>query len=247
MTTSTKTLNQVVSAEKQIKSRIYSEITALDKSLQKPDLLNGFIRKYAAKDETGETFPDETKKVQVSAKESLATVQSLMSELFDMEATKDASNGKARADIVLGDKTIVSNVPATTLLFLEKQLNDLHTLVSRTPVLDTAEAWTFDANTQIFKSETVSTNRTKKNQKALVLYHATTEHPAQATVITEDEIAGTWSLTKHSSALRVDEKSQLLDRINQMSVAVKYAREKANSVAAEELRIGKAVLGFVFQ
>jgi len=38
----------------------------------------------------------------------------------------------------------VGHVPATYLLFLEKQLTDLHTLVSKLPVLDASETWVFD-------------------------------------------------------------------------------------------------------
>lgn len=247
MTVHTKTLNQIVAAEKQIKNRVYGEVTAADRTLQKPDLLNGFSRQYRPLGDNTETFPNEDKKVQVNAKDILKQVRESLSELFDLEATKDATNGKARADILVGETVVAAQVPATTLLFLEKQLNDLHTLVARTPTLDPAENWTFDANVGIFKSETTQTHRTKRVQKSVVLYPATTEHPAQAQLVPEDIIVGHWDSTKHSSALRVDEKQRLLERINTLSVAVKHAREAANSIVVEEKKIGKAVLAFIFE
>lgn len=246
MTAVTKTLNQIVSAEKQIKSRVYGEITNIDRMLQKPDLLNGLSRKYQPKDENGETFPEENKRVQIVAKDTFQTVQKLLTESFDLEATKDATNGQARADITVGETVIAASVPATTLLFLEKQLNDLHTLVARTPVLDPSEVWTFDNHAGVYKSETTQTHRTKKVQKPVVLYHATPEHPAQTVMITEDEIVGHWHATKHSGALRLDEKARLLERINVLAVAVKHAREKANGVTIVEQKIGAGVLAFLF-
>jgi len=58
--------------------------------------------------------------------------------------------------------TIVDSAPATYLLFLEKQLADLHTLIANLPVLDPARAWTLDVNSQLFKSEAIKTTRTRR-------------------------------------------------------------------------------------
>jgi hypothetical protein len=60
-------LNQIVAVEKGVKSRVYGEITEMHKASQKPDLFNGFVKTYRKKDEEGEDYPQERKKVQLEA------------------------------------------------------------------------------------------------------------------------------------------------------------------------------------
>jgi hypothetical protein len=65
-------LNQIVAIEKGVKSRVYGEITEMHKAAQKPDLFNGFVKTYRKKDEEGEDYPQERKKVQLEAETVLA-------------------------------------------------------------------------------------------------------------------------------------------------------------------------------
>ena len=39
-------LNQIIAIEKGIKSRVYGDLTELNKAIQKPDLFNGFQKTY---------------------------------------------------------------------------------------------------------------------------------------------------------------------------------------------------------
>jgi hypothetical protein len=57
-------LNQIIAIEKGIKSRVSSELTKLYKTVQKPDLFNGFSKIYQKKDEESEDLPPEQKRVQ---------------------------------------------------------------------------------------------------------------------------------------------------------------------------------------
>jgi len=59
--------------------------------------------------------------------------------MFDIVATQDWANCQAVADVVVDDQVILAQVPFTHLLFLEKQLLDIQTLVEKLPVLDPAE------------------------------------------------------------------------------------------------------------
>lgn len=194
-------LNQIIAIEKGIKSRVIGEIDALDKAIQKPDLFNGFSKEYRKKDDDGEDLPSEKKRVQYVVIEVLRSVERLTSELFEVTARKDWTNQSAVADITIEGKTIVEGVPVSYLLFLEKQLTDIRTFVGRMPVLDEADSWAKDENSGLFKTEPTQTHRTKKIAKAIVLYPATPEHPAQTQLITEDNIAGFWHQTKQSGAM----------------------------------------------
>jgi hypothetical protein len=238
-------LNQVIAIEKSVKSRVYSELTELHKSSQKAEPFNGFVKTYRKKDEEGEDYPAERKKVQVIADSLLERAATILTELFDVTASKDFANCHARADVEVDGQVLVPNATVSYLLFLEKQLNDLRTFIDKLPELDEADDWSKDENSGLFKTTPIPTHRTKKVQRAIVLYEATKEHPAQTQLITEDVIVGYWDTIKHSGALPVPRKKVLLERVEKLAKAVKFAREKANSSDAEEQKIGKTLFAFL--
>lgn len=246
-------LNQIIAVEKGIKSRVYGAITDLDKAIQKPDLFNGFAKSYQPKDDDGETLPPERKRVQHVVTDVLRTVARLSTEWMDVTARKDWSNTQARASVVINEGTankvvILADVPVTYLLFLEKQLTDLRTLVGRLPTLDDGESWQLDAESGLYKTEPVQTHRTRKVQRPLVLYPATAEHPAQTQIITEDVIAGFWSQVKQSGAMPRTKKEALEERVEALLQAIKRAREAANAIdefAAPA--VGSAIFGYLLE
>lgn len=240
-------LNQIIAVEKGIKSRVVGEIDALDKAIQKPDLFNGFFKEYKKKDDEGDDLPAERKRVQREVKDVLRFVEEWTTELFEITARKDWTNQKATGDITIGGKTLLTGVPVSYLLFLEKQVTDIRTFVSRLPILDETELWTKDEHSGLFKTEPTLTHRTKKTVRPVVIYDATKEHPAQAQLVTEDIIAGHWHQTKQSGAIPRPERQAILDRVEKLLRAVKEAREGANGI--EEItppKVGEAVFGFLF-
>jgi hypothetical protein len=132
------------------------------------------------------------------------------------------------------------------LLFLEKQLSDLHTFIAKMADLDPGSDWSVDPSTGQYKTEPSSTQRTKKVQRPITLYEATKEHPAQTQLITEDVIAGSWLTIKYSGAMSAPRKKQLLARIEKLSNAVKFAREQANAMDVQDKKCGKEVFDFLF-
>lgn len=238
-------LNQIVAVEKGIKSRSYSEITNLHKLNQKPDNFNGFVKQYSPVNEDGETLPSESKKVLINVDESLSGLKRALSELLDISLTKDIGNCKAFSDLTIGDSQI--SVPATFLLFLEKQIVDIKTFVTNLPVLDGNEDWTKDDNTGLYKSNPTKTHRTKKTVKPIVLYDATDKHPAQTQLINEDITVGYWNITKNSGAIPENRKKEILNRIEEFADQVKKAREKANMVEVENKEIGLLLFNYLFK
>src|SRR3954467_9847682 len=116
-------LNQIIAVEKGIKSESLRDLTDAHQLLQKPALLSGISRTYRPKDEEGEQLPPESTRVQVKAEDIIRETTAILTRLFDVTATKDWTNCRARADVVVDGQTLLhhSQVPATYLLFLEKQ------------------------------------------------------------------------------------------------------------------------------
>jgi len=239
-------LNQILAIEKGAKTRTYTEVTALHQASQKSDLMTGHHKTYSPKDEDGEKLPPETRKVKYKADDVIEQATKALASLFDVTATKDWANCDAKANVMLDGNVFLENVPVTYLLFLDKQLTDLHTFVSKMVELDPGETWQHDANSGEYRTSPTETAKTKKLQKPIVLYPATPEHAAQTQLITEDVVVGHYSLTKFSGAIPGPRKKALLAKIVKLSEATKFAREQANAMEAEQKDIGSKVLGFIF-
>jgi hypothetical protein len=239
-------LNQVIAVEKGVKQKNNDVGSELYKAAQKPALFNGFVKKYKPLNEGGEQFPPESLKVQMTVKQLLKDNSKVLSELLDVTVTKDLANCTAKANVVVDGKTLLEQVPATYLLFMEKQLTDLHTLALSLPVLDSGEDWTLDANADLYKTDATLTSKTKKVQKALVLLQPTERHPGNAVQITEDEMVGNWETVKMSGAMPKPEKEKLVDKIEKLQKAVKQAREEANTTEAPIVKVGDKLLDWLF-
>jgi hypothetical protein len=238
-------LNQVLAAETGVRSRLDRRVTDAYNLLQKEELFSGLTRSYTPNDEEGEKLPSEEKRVQNTVRDSLSQLAEAWTELFDIVLTKDEANRKAVGTIVVDDEIIASDVPVTTLLFLEKRLTDVLTFVSKVPVLDPSVRWSpSSAGQDIFQSAPTRTSRTKKTTRGVVLYEATDKHPAQVESVSEDVIVGTWELTRFSGAIEGRERDRMVRRIEKLLAAIKYAREEANSIEAPTREIGHAIFDF---
>ncbi|WP_433173145.1 hypothetical protein [Actinoallomurus sp. CA-150999] len=239
-------LNQIIAVEKGIKSGTLRDLTDAHHGLQKPALLSGISRTYQPKDEEGEQLPPESTRVQVQADEVLRRTAEIMTRLFDVTATKDWANCEAKADVTVDGQTLLRDVPVTYLLFLEKQLTDLHTFVKKLPVLDAAETWALDESADAWRTEPVRTIRTKKVPRNHVKAEATEKHPAQVEVYYEDIAVGYWTTVKFSGALPARRVNELLERVEKLQQAVKFAREEANGAEVTDRRIGDVVFRYLF-
>jgi hypothetical protein len=148
--------------------------------------------------------------------------------------------------VTVDGRVLIKDVPVTYLLFLEKQLTDLHTFVKKLPVLDAAESWVQDASTDSWRTDPVQTYRTKRVPRNHVKAEATEKHPAQVEVYYEDVTIGYWTTVKFSGALPARRVNELLDRVERLQQAVKFAREEANGTQVADQQVGEAVFGYLF-
>lgn len=239
-------LHQIIAVEKGIKTRVGRFVTDAYKALQKEALFDGLTRTYEKKDDDGDDFPPERKLVNMRVEDTLQDVAEHLTEHMDVVADKDTANCSARADVVVDGETLLVDVPATHLLFLEKQLTDLNTVFDNLPVLDPAFDWSKDDATGLFKSSPVASSKKAKLHKPIVLYEATEHHPAQTQMIQVDETIGTWTTVKHSGAVTADRKKALQKKARALLKAVKFAREEANSTpVTDRVSIGQAVFSYL--
>lgn len=239
-------LNQIIAVEKGVKSQSLRELTDAHQLLQKNAMMAGISRTYRPKDEDGEQYPPEATRVQVKAQDVIKTTTETLTKLFDITATKDWANGSAVADIVVDGKVLLAQVPVTYLLFLEKQLVDLHTFIKKLPVLDASETWVYDPSTDSWATEPVQTSKTKKIPRNHVKSEATEHHPAQVEVYYEDVVVGYWRTVKYSGALPAQWINELLERVTRLQEAVKFAREEANNLEVTDQKVGEKIFGYLF-
>jgi hypothetical protein len=238
-------LNQVLAVEGGAKSRAARTLTDAHHTLARPVLLEGIARDYRPVDENGERFPSESKKVQLRVPDVLTQVREALAKLFDVVATKETANRHASADVVVDGGMLLENVPVTYLLFLEKQLVDIHTFIAKLPTLDPTKEWSFDEAVGVYATPVVDTVKTKKIPRNHTLAPATDKHPAQVEVYHEDVVTGYWSTRIFSGALPQTRVDVLLNRVVALQEAVKRAREEANTGTVEEVHFAKPVFDYL--
>jgi hypothetical protein len=239
-------LNQINAILTSRKSETEKEVTEIYKLIQKDALFAGRERTYRPIDEDkGQKLPAESQRVQHRAEDLIRKVVGKWTEVWNLVLTQDTGNQTAKANIEVDGQVVLADVPVTTLLFLDKQLNDLETFLSKIPTPDPSEEWLHDPNTGLLRSKVSESIRTSKEPTVIVKYEATKEHPAQTEIFTKDVAVGTWSQILYSGCLQADRKDALLARVRKLQEAVKTAREQANLIEVERKSI-KPLLEFVF-
>ncbi len=228
------------------KSQAASKLTTLYHRLKTPELLKGITRTYRPRDEDGVQLPPESKRVQLHVNETLRAAHCCKAPMWDAVLSVDAGNQTASADITLEGEVLIADVPVCHLLFLEKELVDIHTFITNLPTLDPAHKWerSEEANCwATIPTETVSNKKVPKNH---VLTEATKEHPAQVQMYNEDVVAGYWKTVNLSGAISEGVKAAMLYRVCTLQEAVKLARERANTTEVVSRYIGDVLLDYLF-
>lgn len=245
-----RTISGLLSIEPGIRATAKGAETNAYHLLQKSALLSGYSKTYTPKDAEAEEWdrmPDQGVKVQVEAEQVLQEMAIELAKWFNVTAIKECTNAVAHANLVVGGKVLLEAVPTTYLLFLERQLVDLLTFVSKLPVLDQAENWNRVEGTTAWATNPVVTLSTKKIPRNHVLAEATDKHPAQVTVYQEDVTVGRWTNTKFSGAVPAQRVAELTARVKALQEAVKDARDAANrtDLVTRLNEAGSKVLAYV--
>jgi hypothetical protein len=238
-------LTVILGLLKGAKSRAHVNVSNIHHQSTKPALYAGQNRTYEPREDGGEQRPSESQKVQLRAADVLGQLAEELTRHWDLALWRDEGNTRARADVVVDGQTLLRDVPATFLLFLEKQLHDWRTAVTKLPTLATDQSWIYDDATGLHRTEPVRSVSTKKVLRNHVLAKATDKHPEQVKTYEEDVPVGDWTTVRLSGALTVPQQRALVERLDTLADAVKTAREQANLVEVDEVRAGEALFGYL--
>ena len=238
--------HQLVATEP-VKNGAYGKIVGeTNRVFNGADLFRGVEKVYVPKTEGGDPLPSDSKKLVTTVKQRLAWTEKVVVALLDFEATRDRTNLKAVADLVVDGVTLAKDVPVFSLLSLEKRLKEIRQYYDEIPTLDMSVEWDKTAGTDDqFRHGPVDSFRYVKQTSGVVLYPATKEHPAQVKEVTNDVLVGTWQTTVFSGEAHPGDKAAFLGRIDKLIEAVRKAKMAANEVEVEELKVGQAIFDFI--
>lgn len=240
-------LHVFIAAHQQVKKNAHSAQTDLHRTASKADMYKGFSKKYVPLREEDSFAPaPESKQVSLKGEEVIQNYREIMSEEWDLELTVRKGNTSAKADVVVDGETLLADAPTSFLLYMEKQLDELRTFVSKMPILDNSVPWSpVESETGLLRSPVRKTAVTKKMEEPLVLYPATPEHPAQTKVIVKDIIIGQWEQIGFNGSIAAKRRNELLSRIDKLSAAVKAARIEANSTVVPRENAASRLFDFL--
>lgn len=206
---------------------------------------------FQPSEEGKQPVTEEQSSLQSTIRKELEWINGIWSKALDGAYAISEANTVARADVLMEDgTTLLKNMTTDGLLQLEKRCVELRELVGAIPTLDPAKGFVLDEHRGkfVYRAKDDVKFRTKKFQRALVLYEATKEHPAQVKEISVDEPIGEIRTQEWSGMITPSEKADMLDRAEQLTRAVKSARSRANGVKVENTapKIGNVLLSFVF-
>lgn len=200
--------------------------------------------------EGGQTVIESQSDIQSTVVKELKWIQPFISKAIDASYQVAEANTRGRADVVLEDgKTLLTGVPATSLLELEKRLAEISALVTAIPTLDPAKGFTSDEQrgVGVFKARQVRKTRSRKEKVVIVKYEATKEHPAQTELIDKDVPVGTVEEQEWSGLMTPAEKAELISKVENVSRAIRQARSRANEVEIDPTnKIGQKILNAIF-
>lgn len=216
--------------------------------LKKQDHFDGIQKSYSPFTEGGEQIPTETKEVVTTVEEKLAYTHKAVIKAINATLSKEETNasGVAKAALIV-DGVNFGEFSATSFISLERSLTRIRDLYKDIPTLDPTKTWTKKDSTGkvLYETEPEVKFRTNKKQTPLVLYAATDKHPAQVQIITTDEQVGKYDTVYRSGRLTPLEKSKLLEKIDNLIVAVKKAREKANQADVVSVEVGGKIFDYI--
>lgn len=218
---------------------------------QAAEHFTGFVKVTTALDanRAAELEKTDEKPVVTNVHQRLDYTTRLILKAFDVQRMMDEANCTAKADVVFDGVTILKQVPAITLLNLEKQLGIIADMIEKSPTRPSDREWVQDPDRGqhfwIAKQPKVG-NITEQQPYSLVLLQPTDKHPGQAIKEVKVVPIARVSETARSGAIVSQEKAYLLARIQELKEAVTRARQLANETAVTQVSALEELMQAVF-
>ena len=167
---------------------------------------------------------------------------------LDVNLQKETSNQNAKGTFEVNGEIIAKDVPVTFLLGLESKLVAIRNVLKEIPTLQPGKKWVADKirgkNIWTLDEQEVS-YKGEKIVEPVVLYPHTDKHPAQVKESTKTIEIGKYYFDRWSGLITPAQKSMLMERVDDMIMAVKQSRQKANDIEASEEVIGDKIVKYL--
>ena len=190
----------------------------------------------------------EDKPVANTVKEELGYTLDVWAKREDLLFTKNANNRLAVANIEFRGSTIATDVPVDELMGLEMRLTKLREVIRQAPTLDASKTWEPDTNRGpgYFRTkDEVTSARTERVITHDVIVPATDKFPAQVKENSRDAVVGRIVQRDFSGAATTHQLAQMLTAVDELLVAVKQARNRANNLDVTPVTIGKTLVDII--
>lgn len=218
-------------------------------TFQKKDAhFDGQVRTYQPLADDGVKLAPESKQVVTTVAQKLDHVRKVAVTAIDAVVSKEETNssGTANADLVINGESL-GTFSATALLSLENNFTKIRNMYNAIPTRDADKVWTPDpeSDANIFRTETIETTRVERIKIAIELHAGNERHAPQVQLSEEPTAVGTWSVYQLSGKLTSGQKADLLSNIDDVLVAIKRARARANNVEAKQVKIANALFDII--
>jgi len=244
-------LHEVLAVEGDLAGQSQRIIEETIKTFGRSELFTGSTKTLKMDDDnrsSEEAAGFEQREITTTVKARLDYTAESATRYIDASFQKERTNQDAKSDIVIGDVTVASDVPATALLGLEKRLKEIRKVYESVPTLQQGVKWekSPDDGADIWKAENAEVRtRTEKTVTPVVLYEATKEHPAQVKEVAKDVVVGKFTEEKISGMVTSAQKSAWIGRIDELIRAVKQARKRANNTDVVLVEIGQKLFNYI--
>jgi len=216
---------------------------------KKPAHFMGWHKKLEMHDEERKQEEiEENQAIVTTVMDKLDYMKQSCSRFYDAKLQKETGGQLAKADIIIDDQVLASDVPVYFLLELEKELKQLRAVYDSIPTLAPGVEWkkAEDIGKGIWRAANkLQKTKTEKSIQHKIIVPATKEHPAQIREWNEDKVVGMYITDTWSGMLSPAEKSILLDRFDKLLRAVKKARQRANGTEVPKVTIGSAIFSYI--
>jgi len=216
--------------------------------LDKKELLNGHVKILKMHDDdrvAEEAGAGERVSLTTTVPERFKYIGKAIVDRMDAEYQRELANMQAVADLTLPNGKVITAVPVTMLMWLEKELIRIRNLADRIPTLDTTVHWENDTSAELEgvrrTVEPVKANKTEMTKVPVSIAPATKEHKEQVIVVDEQKVVGHYENTRYTGCPTPRQKMVGLSVLDQMIREVKQARARANQVAVPVAAIGEEV------
>jgi hypothetical protein len=238
-----KKLHELLSIEPDLRTEALKISGEVRETIADSSRVHGMIRTFHPIVDDEDPMPDERVEMLTTVSDELDRFNTAMGKFIDSAVSKEMTNTVASAELQLAGE--IYKLPATALLNLENRLGEIRKVYAAIPTLDPAEVWNYDEDLEVYVADKRMAYKTRKVPKTHVSVEATKEHPAQVEIYHEDIRVGERETVVHSGALTLSRKRVLLGRIDQLMKDVKQARQRANDIEVDEVKIAGTIFDVI--